>query len=427
MSDWTDDIVIDEGETSEHATLAPSSAARWIICPGSVFAEAGEEDRPSKYSIEGGAAHKVAAAALVERMPASAYIGRIFTIDGKDVEVTDTMVDEVQPYIDRINDLVKSTGGVLLVEQRLDISKYVGAENQFGTGDAIILVPEQREIVVCDLKFGKGVRVSAYKNEQMRLYALGALDAVEPIVGTDAFDKVRMIIDQVRLDGFPGEYAESVADLKTWAYETAVPAGKLAMEMFEGKRAPEYKASDKGCRFCKFAHSCPEAARVATETALSDYTVNPIAEAEPTPREAPTGVVALSIAAKKVPFVKAWAAAVMARLEHLMIQQGVEVPDFKVVEGRKGDRAWSDTDAVASSLSGHPTAEIYEPRKLKSPAKMEKEPELKKSSALAHILKEYVKQADGRLTVAPATDSRKPAPVSTPANDFLNVDTTEIL
>lgn len=427
MSDWIDEIELDEGERREHAVLAPSSAARWLVCAGAPFAEAGEEDRPSKYSIEGGAAHKVAAAALIERKPASAYIGRVFTIDGTDVEVTDEMATDVQKYVDRVNDMVAGTGGVLLVEQTVDISKYVGADGQFGTSDAIILVPEQRELIVDDLKFGKGVFVEAEKNPQMRLYALGALDLVEPIVGPDAFDTVRMIIDQPRRGDKPLEYVESVADLRAWARDTAFPAGWIAMEMYLGKRPPVYTASEKGCRFCKFQADCPEAARAATETALSDYAVNPHAEAEPTPREVPSKIEHLSIAAKKVPFVRAWAAAVMARLEQLMIQQGVEVPGFKVVQGRKGDRQWTDPAAVESSLSRHKTAEIFEPRKLKSPAQMEKLPDLKGSSSLTFILKEYVKQADGRLTVVPSTDSRKPAPVSTPTSDFVNVDASEIL
>ncbi|MCU7904193.1 MAG: DUF2800 domain-containing protein, partial [Candidatus Thiodiazotropha sp. (ex Lucinoma aequizonata)] len=37
---------------NEHATLSPSSAHRWMNCPGSVFEEAQYTDHSNEYSID---------------------------------------------------------------------------------------------------------------------------------------------------------------------------------------------------------------------------------------------------------------------------------------------------------------------------------------------------------------------------------------
>lgn len=43
-----------------HAKLSPSSAERWMSCPGSVALNEGKEDRGSSYAAEGTAAHELA-------------------------------------------------------------------------------------------------------------------------------------------------------------------------------------------------------------------------------------------------------------------------------------------------------------------------------------------------------------------------------
>ena len=77
--------------------------------------------------------------------------------------------------------MAKYTSPVVLVEQRLDFSKYVS--DGFGTGDCIIVA--DGTMTICDYKHGKGVEVSAENNPQMMLYALGAyelFDVLWPIV-----------------------------------------------------------------------------------------------------------------------------------------------------------------------------------------------------------------------------------------------------
>jgi len=60
----------------------------------------------------------------------------------------------------------------VLIEQRLDFSKYV--ESGFGTGDCVIIADGTLHII--DFKYGQGLLVDAVDNPQMKLYALGALE-----------------------------------------------------------------------------------------------------------------------------------------------------------------------------------------------------------------------------------------------------------
>jgi len=422
MSDFLYD---DSGEEREHAILAPSSAHRWIPCPGSVFAEAGEDDRSTPYAREGGAAHQVASAALTERLPggAGAYVGRLFDVDGKSVEVTEEMAADVQIYVDKVNELLAAAGegAILLVEQKLDFSRFIDVPDQWGRGDAIILDFNAREIIVDDLKFGKGVRVDVEDNPQLKLYGLGALDLVRMV--TDFyFERVRLVVHQVRLGAYQ-EWVISVPQLTAWAATEAKFAAQRAMKMYRGEIPPVYVAGEKQCRFCRFAASCPEAAKLAYRAAIRDF--EPVT-GEPVLNAVSDKIEALAANAKLVPFVKAWANAVMEKLEYVAIQVGEHVPGFKVVRGKRGDRQWSDPAMVASALSAHDEADVYEPRKLRSPAQMEKVKGLKNSSALNFVMDSYVSQSEGRLTVVPESDSRDAVAVSPTSSDFVNVDTTEM-
>jgi hypothetical protein len=61
-----------------HSPYGPSSAARWIACPGSVQAQEGIPDTESPYAAEGHAAHALAEKALKTGRPCSDWIGTLF-------------------------------------------------------------------------------------------------------------------------------------------------------------------------------------------------------------------------------------------------------------------------------------------------------------------------------------------------------------
>lgn len=70
---------------------------------------------------------------------------------------------------------------MILVEQRLDFSKYV--PEGYGTGDCVIIADGTLSVI--DYKRGKGILVEAEKNPQMLCYALGALELFDGIYDID--------------------------------------------------------------------------------------------------------------------------------------------------------------------------------------------------------------------------------------------------
>ena len=153
-----------------HAKLSPSSAERWMSCPGSVALNEGKDDKGSSYAAEGTAAHELAEKILCG-LDADSLVGQ-HAENG--VQFTADMLRDVLKYTQQIRDLVASTGGTLHVEQRLPIGQWTDEAGAHGTSDAVIVAGD--ELIVADLKFGMGVEVSAVDNKQLMIYALAALD-----------------------------------------------------------------------------------------------------------------------------------------------------------------------------------------------------------------------------------------------------------
>lgn len=191
-----------------HAEFSPSSAHRWIPCPGSIKASRGLPDTSGGDAREGTDAHHLGELLLKSHPDtvAAHYIGKGMP--------NGTVVDAdfaryVQMYVDYVQQIVAANpGAVLLVEQVLPIDHLTGERGAVGTADAVILT--STEIVLCDLKFGRGVQVFAEENPQLMMYALGALR----MFGMAAdFQTARLVIIQPRLGHFD-EWTVPVGDVQ---------------------------------------------------------------------------------------------------------------------------------------------------------------------------------------------------------------------
>ena len=149
-----------------------STSSRWINCPGSIrLADQCPVPDGSKYAEEGTLAHAIAEVKLriaTDRTVKAAELKQLTKDplwDGEMDEATDFYRDTVIEHLTAAPDDAQ-----LMIEQRVDYSEW--APGGFGTSDAVIVSDEALEIF--DLKYGKGIRVDAEGNSQMRLYALGA-------------------------------------------------------------------------------------------------------------------------------------------------------------------------------------------------------------------------------------------------------------
>ena len=370
-----------------HALLSASSAHRWLACPPSAVAAEAYPAQDTEYTREGTLAHEVA------EYTARKYINGTFTPDcipeGYNVE----MKDCAEGYADYIQELTKSDDAVVLLEQRVDFSPWV--PNGFGTCDAVILQGDTMTVI--DYKYGVGVPVSAKDNPQMKLYALGALNDYGI-----AYDvtKVEMHIYQPRINNI-SSCSLTVEELMDWAEKVVKPTGAKA-----AKGKGNYSAGAH-CKFCPHAGRCRELTKTCTEYVET----HSLRAAVPVlaPHEV-AEVLAME------PLITLWLKRVKAQALTTLMDGG-EVPGYKVVEGKLGNRKWTDELKVAETLK----AAGYEPEsytvlQLLSPAGMDKTIGKNK---VAELLDGLIDRSPGAPTVVPASDKR---PTYNRADDFEKLD-----
>ncbi|EKZ6362608.1 DUF2800 domain-containing protein [Klebsiella aerogenes] len=395
-----------------HARLSPSSAHRWMRCPGSLALESTQPDKSSAFAEEGTRAHELAEKILNGRLQGFEHQG------GTDPE----MHDYVLRYVDAVWTLAE--GNELMVEQRVDFSHIVGVENSFGTADAVVIVGN--ELQIHDLKYGRGVQVDAEQNEQLQLYALGALEQFNLLYD---FDSVRLFIHQPRLNHV-SEWALSVEELEAFG-QRAQEAAANVIVMFniaecEGVNTlplENFTPGEKQCRFCKASAICTAREQFHMQTVAGDFDdltapvseliTNAIARVPMLTNEQ------LAEIYGQADFLESWLKAIRDRVNS-ELNAGHPVPGFKLVTGKQGNRAWrNEVEAEELLKSFRLKQDQMYSQKVISPTQAEKL--LKKESPRRWTKVEaLITRSDGKPTIAPESDPR-PALNVNPVNDFDDV------
>lgn len=366
-------------------------------CTAAPRLEAAAPDETSSYAQEGTLAHAYCALKLKsfmgletidEEEEIAQLKGQYHT--GEMDEHTDTYMTIVLEKFNAARRVTKDAQ--LLIETRLDFSEYV--PEAFGTSDATIIADGLMEVI--DFKYGKGVRVSAVDNEQMKIYALGAYlrHSFEYRI-----DRVRMTIVQPRIDNL-SEFEMSIPDLLKWADEELRPKAAEAYSD-HGKQNP-----GEWCQFCRVKCGCKALADKCTGTARANTDPGLI-----TPEK---------MAADILPWlaiIKSWASS----MEEYALQQalaGVSYPGFKLVEGRS-NRKITDDKAVIALLSkeGYDESEYMKPAVLCGIGDLEKLVGKKRFSTLCA---DYITKPQGKPTLA-TSDDKRPA-YNAAAEDFKDIE-----
>ncbi len=358
-----------------HALLSASSSDRWLACPPSAVANEAYPNQDTSFTQEGTTAHEVAeliARARIEgtKEPGEWELPEHFTRE---------MVECAREYADYIEEHKKINDATVLLEQKVDFSSWV--PDGFGTCDCIII--QDDTLTIIDYKYGQGVQVSATNNTQLRLYALGAMSDYGNVLG---ITNIEMHIFQPRLNNVSTDYI-SVDDLLKWATKVVKPTADKAIKG-KGKYNP-----GEHCRFCKHAGRCRSLTRLCTEQIETHGIISKV------PILAPHEIADVL---RMEPLITLWLKKVK---EHAMttLMNGEDLPGYKLVEGKLGNRKWKDEAEVAATLANLYPMDQFTETRLLSPSQMDKAIGKKK---VAELLEDLIDRAPGAPTIAPETDKR---------------------
>ena len=362
-----------------HARLNPSSADRWIHCPGSVqLSDQCPAPGSSEYADEGTRAHAVAEGKL-------RYLnGEITAKDLKAIlkrhEPDGEMDEATDFYKEQVEEILAAAGkdAELMIEQRFSLNRW--APESFGTSDAVVIGNGVIEVI--DLKYGKGIKVSAKENPQLRMYGAGAANLFE---GMYDFSRVRMTIIQPRLDHVSSEEM-SFEDLMDWMDDVVRPRARKAYG------GTDELCAGSWCRFCPAKAVCRRRAEENLELAKMDFKdPNLLSNDE------------IAEVLKKAEDLKQW----VGDVETYALGQalaGEHFEGWKLVEGRS-NRTITDTIEAGKLLTaaGFDEAILYK-HELYGISQLEKNCGKKR---LTEVLGDLIAKPQGKPVLVPASDKRE--------------------
>ena len=381
-----------------HALLSASGASRWMKCNPSARLEDMFPDCSSEYAEEGTLAHEISELKLTKYLKTMSL--RTFNSKMKKLKSHKLYKPEMENYtdvyVDNIKELLMSFDkpGIAEIEKKVDFSEYV--PEGFGTCDFVTV--DNETLYIRDLKYGRGVPVSAQDNPQLMLYSLGAY--LEFSLFKD-IENINMGIIQPRLD-IVSIFEISADELMKWAENEVKPNAEKA---FKGEG--DFKVGQ--CTFCRAKALCRARAEanmsLETEMKLKGNILSNEEMGE-----------ILNRARDVVKWVKD-----IENYCQQAILRGEYVPGWKVVEGRSV-RAFSDTEKAMEVLKEKGVAEelMYE-RKVLTLTQLEG---VVGKKDFNEYVGDFIIKPKGKPTLVPESDKRAPYvnDVINASDDFINLD-----
>lgn len=344
---------------SDHALLSPSSAKRWLNCPGSIRLSVGKPRLDSEFSLRGTFGHGIAAKLLLEDADfATSRLGEKSACGN--IVFDEDLAGAVQVYLDAVRS-VAMHGGEMFVEK-----KVIFSANIWGTSDAIVWKKGRPErLDVFDLKLGAGVYVDADANEQMMVYALAALAEAGYAPNPNLIDEVHLHIVQPLYTGAEAHrtYSPTLEELREFKI-------RVSQAEIETAKSDAPLVPGSWCRFCPARDTCPALHQQAMEGAQDIFEdLTPLTPVKAPPLLEMLSAEHLGMLLSKVAAMESWAKAVHDHAKQRAMG-GEKIPGYKLIE-RMGHRKWTDEKAVVPALKAL-GVDPWAPSKLISPAAAEK-------------------------------------------------------
>lgn len=368
-----------------HALLSASGSSRWMSCTPSAKFEEQFPSEESEYAKEGTFAHELSELLISFKM---GWLNEFRYKDKLRPFLSNAFYSaELRGYCDDYAAYVMEQfavaqavdkNAVLLLEQQFDLSEFI--PEGFCTSDVTIYTYGYGHTI--DLKFGKGLAVSAIDNSQMHIYSIGGLEEAEMIF---PIKRWKQTIYQPRIENFSHNEVMA-ADLKAWASDVLKPAAAIA---FAGEG--EFAAGSH-CRFCRAKAVCRANMLFNMEVAKYDFADANVLK--------PDEIADLLL---RTPNFINWANSIN---EYALreAKKGMKWPGMKLVAGRS-NRSYTDPAKVESVLvkEGYLKEEIYKPFEILNISTMEA---VLSKNTFAELLSPLVMKAPGAPTLVPLSDKR---------------------
>lgn len=386
-----------------HSYLSASASHRWSECPGSAVLAARVPPSP------GGAAAKRGTELHAEAEDALRTWRRLSKtpVGPEEADIIAKLDPMIQPYVAYVRSL--TAGHHVWLEQQVNYSGALGVEDgtAFGTADCIALSHDGKTVHVVDYKSG-AMKVDPMYNSQLLLYAAGAVEFIG-MLGFDLAQVERFYMTIVQPSW--GDNPMTWEADRALVHEGVAQLAKAATLACKHKEANVDQlaaedllhADENHCRWCPAVVQCPaiKAAREAFGTVppapagkVTPAAFKPVIEIKP--------VEDIKTMYAQVALMRIWCEAVEA--EMFARTQAGETTGYKLVEGRAGNRAWTDEARAEMILKANGFKEIYTEPKLLSPTQIEML--VKKHPEVMEEINEVVTRPPGKPTLAPMSDPR---------------------
>jgi hypothetical protein len=408
----------------DHSPLGGSAAHRFLTCAGSfllqreLYEQGLLENSDSFWARKGTAAHTLASRCLEDDVEPWNFVGEVidgFTVVGSDHEPDEDLEDgqdfsisvaAVDVYFNHCKALSEGKKGRVFIEERIhlpNLHPLLKGAVDFG------YMSRTHGVHVRDYKNGEGIAVSARGNVQLMYYGF-LLIMANPWFAESAPDDMSVSLGIVQ-PNFYGEFEEpdvwttDLGSVKRWGHEVLLKS----MERLTATKdiADTDFVFGNHCVFCPVLLDCPKMHKAWKQYVDANEEIVQMLD-----NDELAALYANREAVKRF-------GAELDKVVEARLMTGQSIETAKLVD-KRGRRVWKTgaEKALASALGDA----AYEPRKLKSPAKVEKLSSRGKEMSLELAFK----NEDTGVTVAPITDPRPAANRSTSQKVFGHFETTEV-
>lgn len=452
------------GSHNTHARLSPSDSKRWSNCTASIAFEEANKHRvksgDSEWSNEGTEAHDWATKVLLSQItseeipenfrdPVTTYTNHCLSL------VPNATLSHLKECLDEVELGFDAPEAVNFVEEQIPLYYQ---EEQTGTADFIALTASEgsaTRLYVRDYKHGAGVLVGTDENTQLAIYAYSVVVRLSAAYTfpDDCPVDIAIVQPRHREAGDPVPWIITVADLRTFCEDIEYQAIKARtaaervrekigatgenvsnaaiLEAAPGARFAPSEGDDGACRWCKCKAFCAVRLAAAVEDCeLPSMSAEDMLAAMPSldkaetkaPVETRLGIVSEALGSQgriitdeylvnlvgHAKAIRSFLSDAEEYLEERLIS-GEEIPGVKLVDGREGNRDWTNSVEADTFLTnqGLKKDERYK-YELKSPAQVEKiiAAKLKSSPRTASRFNELITRSSGKKKLAIDSDRR---------------------